>query len=194
MIDLLLKATELKEEKRTGWELRKVTDPETVADHSWGTAFLCLIYAENEEVDTDKAVKMAVVHDLAEAEIGDIPSRAVDAKKEMSKEEKIEKEEQVINKFSEDLGSQIKELFHEYEKRETDTAVFVKDMDMIELCLQALKYEKQGRYNKNEENGNFIKYSDMDEFFANTGPLMKTDTGQELFQNIKKRYEKAKKE
>ncbi len=193
MIENLLKALELKDEKRTGWELRQVTDPESVADHSWGTAFLCLLYAE-EDINTARAVKMALVHDLAEAEIGDIPKRAVDTKNEFTEEEKEQMEEKAMEKLSTELKDSLEELWREYEDRETSEAKFVKDMDMVELCLQALKYEKEDRYDKDAENSNFQRYERMDEFFATTEPLFTTETGRELFEEIKDRYEKTKQE
>jgi len=43
-IDFLLKAIELKDENRTGWELRNIENPESVAGHSWGTAILTMVH------------------------------------------------------------------------------------------------------------------------------------------------------
>ncbi len=193
-LDFLLTALELKDEKRTGWELRNIEQPETVAGHSWGVSLLTLIYSEKNDIDQEKAVKMSIVHDLAEAEVGDIAKRAVDVEQKIPEKEKEVLEKETMNKFSEKLESrEIIELWEEYENRETDEAKFVKDMDLIDLCLQALKYELQERYNKDEENENFQSYSDLDEFFATTQPRLRTDTGKEIFEEVKKRYEKAKK-
>ncbi|ELY59953.1 HD domain-containing protein, partial [Natronococcus jeotgali] len=60
----LLEWFDLKDELRTGWELRNINSPESVAAHTWGAAALCLLYAEREEVDRQKAVTMALIHDL----------------------------------------------------------------------------------------------------------------------------------
>lgn len=181
--------------KRTGWELRNIEEPESVADHSWNSAFLCIIYGKKEDVDVSKCVKMAVVHDVAEAETGDIATRAVDVEQDISKEEKSELELNAVTDLSRDLDSQeILSLWQEYEEKQTPESRFVKDMDLIDLCLQALKYEKEERYNHDEENKNFQEYDNLDEFFATTQPRLNTETGKKLFQDIKKRYEKAKKE
>lgn len=191
--DFFLKALNLKDEKRTGWELRNIEQPESVADHTWGTALLCMVYAESEDVDTGKCVKMAVVHDLAEAETGDLVTRAIDGKQDVSKDDKEPLEEKAMEEMTSGLeSSQIKDLWEEYEERETKEAKFVKDMDMIDMCLQALKYEKEDRYNPEEDNENFQEYDQLDEFFATTEPRVNTDIGRELFEEIKTRYEKAK--
>lgn len=191
--EFFLKALELKDEKRTGWELRNIEQPESVAGHSWGTALLCLVHAEKEDVETSKCVKMAVVHDLAEAETGDFVTRDVDGKQEVKKEEKEALETEAINSLTSELESiQIEKLWREYEERETKAAKFVKDMDLIDLCLQALKYEKQQRYDPEEDNEDFQEYDNLDEFFATTEPRMNTETGKQLFADIRGRYEEVK--
>lgn len=193
-IDFLLKALELKDEKRTGWELRNIEDPESVADHSWSTAFLTLIYGIKEDnIDTDHSLKIALVHDLAEAETGDIATRAQDVKKNKSEDEKNELEHHFFQELAETLeDSHIQELWKEYEQKETDEAKFVKDMDKIELCIQALKYEIDQRYDPEEDNENFQEYDNLDEFFATTKPRLTTSIGKQLFQKIRQRYEEAK--
>lgn len=193
MIETLLKTLELKDEKRTGWELRNVEDPESVADHSWGTAFLVLVYGETEEINTYKALKIAILHDLAEVETGDIPTRAVDVEPKLSEEEKQIQERETVSELSKELNRhEIRHLWKEYNRKKTKETKFVKDMDLIEMCLQALKYEKEARYDSEEENENFEEYDNMDEFFATTEPRLNTETGKELFKEIKSRYEKVK--
>jgi len=193
-LELLLTTLELKDEKRTGWELRNIDQPETVAGHSWGVSLLTLIYSEEESIDTDKAVKMSVIHDLAEAEVGDIAKRAVDVAQKISNEKKEKLERHTMKKFSEELDEDLICLWEEYESRESEEAKFVKDMDLIDLCLTALKYEKEERYNPEEDNENFKTYDNLDEFFVTTEPRISTETGKQLFKEIRKRYENIKQE
>lgn len=61
----LLELLELKDERRTGWVLRNIEAPESVAAHTWGMATLCLLYARQVDVDREKAVTVALIHDLA---------------------------------------------------------------------------------------------------------------------------------
>lgn len=194
MIEGLIQALNLKDEKRTGWELRNIEEPESVADHSWGVALLTLLYGEEVGIETEKALEMAIVHDIAEAETGDFVTRDIDEKQEVDKEEKEELEEKAVEKLSGLLdSSELQSIWQEYEERETQEAKFVKDMDMIDMCLTALKYEKEDRYDPEEDNENFQEYERLDEFFATTEPRIKTLKGQELFREIRQRYEEARK-
>ena len=56
-LDTLRTLYRLKDEPRTGWKIRGVVEPESVADHSWATAPLCLLYADEADVDRDHAVR-----------------------------------------------------------------------------------------------------------------------------------------
>jgi len=115
-IDFLLKALELKDEKRTGWELRNIEDPESVADHSWNIALLCLVYSEEEDVNTDKCVKMALVHDLAESQTGDLVTRADSEMQQVDKDDKHSMELEAMQKISSGLeNKEIMDVWKEYD-------------------------------------------------------------------------------
>src|SRR5918912_251677 len=64
-------AGSLKEVRRQGWVDRGVADAESVADHSYRLAVLAWAVARARGLDAGRAVLIALVHDLAEAEIGD---------------------------------------------------------------------------------------------------------------------------
>lgn len=183
-IDFLLESYNVKDEVRTGWLFRGVKDPESVAAHVWGVKFLCLLYAEEEGVDEGKAVKMAVVQDLPEAKTGDLVSEKHSDRYERTDEEKEKLEREAIHDLPpEDRFEDIIELWEEYQARETKTAKFVKDMDLIDMCVQALKYKEEKRNSPDKS---------MNEFFEFSKPRLNTDTGKKLFQEIKDRYEDAK--
>lgn len=196
-LEALLEAFELKDERRTGWVLRGIESPESVAAHTWGMATLCLVYAgrADEAVDRERAISMALVHDLAEARTGDIATRADDDTQRVSDEEKTALERAAITDLLEpfdDRGADgdLLALWEEYEARETPTARFVKDMDLIDNCLQALSYERDDRYDETDRNGAFAEYDDLDEFFATAAPRLRTSIGETLFEEIKSRYER----
>lgn len=186
-LDGLLTALELKEERRTGWQLRGVADPESVAAHSWGVALLVLAYAEEAGVDPDRALRMAVVHDLPEAETGDVAVRAEAGKQRVDPDEKERRERAAIERVA---GGEVRELWTAYEDRDSPEARFVKDMDLIDMCLQALFYEREDRY---EEGGDeFEEYEALDEFFATAEPRLTTDVGRRLFEEVRERYRAAR--
>ncbi|ELZ11368.1 metal-dependent phosphohydrolase HD sub domain protein [Natrinema thermotolerans DSM 11552] len=191
-LDALLEALELKDERRTGWVLRGIDAPESVAAHTWGVATLCLYYADRADgVDRDRAVSMALLHDLGEARIGDIATRAEDDNQRVDGDEKVARERDAIVDLLEPFdGDEFRSLWAAYEARETQTARFVKDMDLIDNCLQALKYERGERYDETERNEAFDEYENLDEFFATAAPRLRTPVGERLFEAIKTRYER----
>ena len=63
---------------RTGWVRSGIQRPESVADHMYRMAVLALAATGAADYDQPRLVKMAIVHDLAEALVGDIaPSDGV---------------------------------------------------------------------------------------------------------------------
>ena len=65
---------------RAGYVLRGVTEPESVAAHSHFVSLMTLLFCDEhpEMLDRGKALTMALIHDLAEAELMDIPMPAAD--------------------------------------------------------------------------------------------------------------------
>ncbi len=198
MIDFLLASYALKDEQRAGWVLRDVSEPESVADHSWGTALLCLLYAPDNEapyrVDRERAVAMALVHDIAEAEMGDVATRVHPEERTMSPEEKRRRESEAFETLVSLLPQQLVgraelvELWREYEAAQTDTARFVRDMNLCDMCLQALLYQRHQRYDAAVTNPAFGHFERLDEFFETSRPRISTETGRRLHEEIERRY------
>ncbi len=193
-LETLRRCLALKDETRTGWQLRGIEDPESVADHSWGVSLLCLFYADRAGVDADRALRMAVLHDLAEAETGDYATRADPNAETVDPDEKERAERAAIATLLEPFDDgELRALWEEYEARETPEAQFVKDADLLDMCLQALQYEREQRYDPDADD-HFEAYDDLDEFFATAEPRIRTDVGRELFERTRERYEDAKRD
>lgn len=204
-IDALLATYDLKDERRTGWQLRGVADPETVAAHSWGVAYLVLALgdrvaaelAPDEPVEPllDEALRLAVVHDAAEAETGDVATRAdpAAAAETPDPEEKEAAERAAMADLTRPLPDRVREAWETYEDRERPTARLVKECDLIDLCLQALAYERADRYDPAAGDPDaFAAYDDLDEFFATAEPRLRTDFGRAFVARLRERYEAAK--
>ena len=72
LAQLLFEARSLKRLPRSGYQFLG-TGRESVAEHSFTTAFIAYVLAQMvPEVDEGKLVTMSLVHDLAEARLGDI--------------------------------------------------------------------------------------------------------------------------
>ena len=72
LIDLMSLAGKLKRLKRTGWIETGIPDPESVSDHTYRVTLLAMILSDLKNLDTEKVLKMSMIHDLPESIIGDL--------------------------------------------------------------------------------------------------------------------------
>jgi len=203
-LDAVLAAYELKDERRTGWQLRGVDDSESVAAHSWGVAYLAVTLGDRlardlPGVDLDRALRLAVVHDVAEAETGDVATRASDVAEPDDdaarsgdgddREATVAAERAAMRDLAGPLPERVRDAWEAYEARESPEAILVKECDLLDTCLQAVRYERGDRYDPDRGDPDaFREYDDLDEFFATTEPRLRTDAGRELFEAIRERY------
>lgn len=177
-IDFLSICHRLKTTKRAGWLRKEVQNPESVADHMYRMGLMALIAPHFPGVDRDKCVKMAIVHDIAEAIVGDITP--IDG---IPKEEKSRREQEALDHMCKVLGGgsrakEIAELWTEYEANSSPEAKFVKDLDKVEMILQALEYEEE-------------QEKDLDEFFQSTAGKFQTEIGKAWAAEIVSRRNKT---
>jgi putative hydrolases of HD superfamily len=129
---------------RTGWLQRGLRDVESVAEHSFGVAALALVIGDLQpELDRGRLLAIALVHDLAEALIGDLPASA---SRLIGKPAKHEAERQALLELLGDLpqGAHYVELWEEYSAAASPEARLVKALDRLEMLAQALAYERAG--------------------------------------------------
>ena len=70
IIDFFKIAANLKRVKRQGWiDKLSISSPESVADHSYSMALMGMVLSDLEDYDSEKIMKMILLHDLAESEI-----------------------------------------------------------------------------------------------------------------------------
>ncbi len=134
----------LKTLKRTGWVDHEVSMPESVADHMYRMTMLCFMLTDK-KLDKDRLMKICLIHDLAEATVGDITPPEVSG---VSKEEKQKLEIQALKDIVADIdNAEIEEeifgLWMEYEDGQTALAKVAKQLDKYEMIIQADEYEKQ---------------------------------------------------
>lgn len=139
-LELFEKIGDLKHTEREGWKRVGIDDPESVADHSFRAAFMSLIIGEKFDLDGFKLVKLLLVHDLAESEIGDITPEDP-----TSEQEKFEREENFLKDISRSFGDdfELAELWKEFESGESREALIARDIDKLEMILQALEYKEE---------------------------------------------------
>ncbi|WP_281194530.1 HD family hydrolase [Halorubrum sp. F4] len=193
-IDAILGAYALKDEGRTGWQLRGVDAPESVAAHTWGVAYLVLALGDRFRedlpgVDLDRALRLAVVHDVAEAETGDVATRADSTADRVDHASKEATERAAMVDLAGPLPDDVRDAWEAYEARETPEAVLVKECDLLDTCLQAVLYEREDRYDPADGKPEaFAEYDALEEFFATTESRLRTGTGRALFERLRARY------
>lgn len=166
LVAFFRQAAELKRLKRTGWIDRGVpiAEVESVADHSLLTGILAWIVAcDDETMDADRVLKLAMMHDLAESISGDpapydpgeVPA-ADDAegltaffsvrhpRSMASSERKLLAEAaamtQLLSLLPPGAAANLGDLWDEYEAQESAESQFVKQVDRLEAFLQSRDY------------------------------------------------------
>jgi putative hydrolase of HD superfamily len=114
---------------------------ESVAEHSWQMAMMALMSYPylSKPVDITRVLKMIIVHDLAEAEVGDVSyldQLATPSLKEIKMQHEMEVMEKVKLMLPSPISEEIYALWYEYEERITDEARFVKALDDLEVQVQ----------------------------------------------------------
>jgi len=176
-LDFLAFVGHLKEVSRTGWVRSGIDDAESVADHVYRVACMCFLLNPADSIDQTKCIKMALIHDLGTSIIGDVVTEGMNPDK-ITKEEKIQKEQDAIYKIAYSLGGvageEIVSLWEELEKGVTPEALHVRDMSKFEMVLQANTYEQ-------------AQAAQLDDFFNTTLNVFKTPLFQSLDAEVRKR-------
>jgi putative hydrolase of HD superfamily len=143
ILDFFKTAVNLKNISRQGW-INKLSlkHPESVADHSYSMAIMGMVISDLENYNSEKILKMTLLHDLAESKIGDyIPNQ-------ISKENKIKIEnkayDEIINSLPDSIKLQYAQIWEEYQKQESPESKIVHQIDKLEMALQAKMYQKEG--------------------------------------------------
>jgi len=156
----------LKRIKRTGWVDRGVPpdEVESVADHTLLATLIAWVVAyDNPSLDADRVLKLALIHDLAEATFGDAPpyepgdipdrtdaaalraffsvnhvrsARNAAAKRTAEDAAMVE----LVGLMPERAREEVSGLWIEYEAQETPEARFVKEVDRLEAFFEARHY------------------------------------------------------
>jgi putative hydrolases of HD superfamily len=117
------------------------TRNENDAEHSWHLAMMAILLAEyssEEKIDISKVIKMVLVHDLVEIYAGD--TYCYDEKANEDKREREElSAERIFGILPEDQGAELKELWEEFERRESSEAKFAASLDRLQPLIHNYK-------------------------------------------------------
>jgi putative hydrolase of HD superfamily len=143
ILDFLKTAINLKKISRQGWiDKLSLNNPESVADHSYSMAIIGMVISDLQNYDSEKIIKMILLHDLAESKIGD------HTPEQLSKEEKKKLENNAFDEIIKNLPDLIKlqylQIWQEYQESNSLESKIVHQIDKLEMALQAKIYEKDG--------------------------------------------------
>lgn len=155
IVDSILALDPLSELPRTGWRLRGVVPCESIADHSFGVGVLTMMLIDHlrrcgMEIDGEQALRMALLHDAAEARTGDIPmpSKTPDLRRALKQLER-----RLVHQM---LPPGLARTFDEAAAGDSLEARIVRAADKLQMMIKLLRYEQTGR-------------GLLDEFWANPG-------------------------
>jgi len=177
VLDFLDFVGQLKEVKRAGWVRSGVDGAESVADHTYSMTSMCLVLNPADGVDQTKCMKMALVNDLGVSITGDVVTAGLKPDN-ITREEKFRKEQEAIHTVASKLGgvtgAEIVSLWKELQVGVTPEALYVRDMNKLDMVMQADTYEQ-------------TQAVQLDDFFNTTSNVFKTSLFQSLDAEVRTR-------
>lgn len=169
LLNFLLEIGKLKNIKRKGITFYGVKNPDSTTDHTFRTAMLVWLLGKERNIRLEKALKMALIHDISKIYAGDItpydgflPKNkkergeftrkwcrlSLNEKKSRFKS-KIKKEyrafKKLISKLPEKIKKEMMNLWFDYHKLKSSEAKLVFQLDMTENLLEALEWYKKNK-------------------------------------------------
>ncbi len=139
-------AARLKVEPRRGWkQISRIKRVESVADHSFGVAVLSLFEGAKRGYNVERMLTLALIHDLEEAITGDLTPE--DKNRLRSKKVRSLRKAartQIASIIPMEQRVQYARMWRDLETGRTREARLVKDLDKLEMLLQARRYARLG--------------------------------------------------
>ncbi len=136
-------AAELKREPRKGWQGKVKGRVESVADHSFAVALLALYEGERRGYDLEKILKLALIHDMEEAIIGDLTPKDKAhrgaARVQRDRERAVR---ELLSKLPAKSRPAYLRLWTDLRERRSKESRLVHQLDKVEMAFQAKEYGK----------------------------------------------------
>ena len=138
--DFFFQIAGLKKLPRSGWKIKVGLDnSESVAEHSYMMSVMAMVLSDLKSLNSEKVIKMSILHDWAESKIGDFMPDEIgnDKKSELENYAMME----ILESLPQSLQSDYQKMWDEFLVRETPEARLVHELDKLEMALQAKIYE-----------------------------------------------------
>ena len=174
LIKFFLHIENLKTVKRKGWIIKsKVKEVESVAEHSYAATSIAMIISDLAGTNTEKVMKMMLIHDLPEGIIGDvIPGE--NTNKDSDEEDAIRT---ILGNLPDKMRIDYTEIWNEFKMNKTKEAQIVHEIDKLELIIQLSSY--RDRMSKEAVN----------EFLQSSEKIIELDLNRELLNEVLKEIE-----
>lgn len=113
---------------------------ENSGEHSWHLALYALVLADQAGpgVNIDRVIRMLILHDLVEIDVGDVPIHSANGTAHGSAEvaaAEARAADRIFGLLPPDLGAELRALWEEFESAESPDAVFAKALDRVQPVL-----------------------------------------------------------
>lgn len=109
---------------------------ENSAEHSWHLAMYALVLSEyaSGTVNTDRVMRMLLLHDVVEIDVGDFPIHG-GFSSELQAEQESRAAARLFGLLPREQGKEFLSLWQEFEQAETEDAKFAKALDRFQPLL-----------------------------------------------------------
>ena len=114
--------------------------PENSGEHSWHLTLYALVLADQAGpgVDISRVIKMLILHDLVEIDVGDVPIHSADGAAHGSVETaqaEAQAADRIFGLLPNDLRDDLRAIWAEFEGNQTPDAIFAKSIDRVQPVL-----------------------------------------------------------
>jgi putative hydrolase of HD superfamily len=138
--DFFFQIAGLKKLPRSGWKIKLgLENSESVAEHSYMMSVMSMVLSDLKSLNSEKVIKMSILHDWAESKIGDFMPDEIgyDKKSELENYAMAE----ILESLPEKIQFNYQEIWNEFLSRDTPESRLVHELDKLEMALQAKIYE-----------------------------------------------------
>ncbi|MFB6350175.1 MAG: HD family hydrolase, partial [Bradymonadaceae bacterium] len=137
LLRFLTRAGRLEALPRTGWLVAGVDRPESVAAHTYEVALVALWLADRVEADVDaeRVLRIALLHDVGEALLTDLPKPV---KEFVGADDVEEAEAEACREILEPLGLDWEAAPESYRDQDSPEARIIKAADRLQMLAKSL--------------------------------------------------------
>ena len=116
---------------------------ENSGEHSWHLALYAMVLADHAppDVSIDRVIRMLILHDLVEIDVGDVPIHSANGQAHASADTQAAEQraaDRIFGLLPQDLRTRFRALWDEFEAAETPDAIFAKALDRVQPVMANL--------------------------------------------------------